>query len=105
MQIGPGIWACGDYVAGRLPCHFGSRCSQWFRGGRGHEAIGENTPMPIEPRFAQEPAYTHGQLPVLPSFTATSAPQTHPPAPALRRYLAEFLSDPEGGRSPVFYGC
>jgi ferrochelatase len=58
--------------------------------------------MPIEPRFVQEPTYTHGQ----PSRTAIvycnlGTPDA-PTASALRRYLAEFLSDPRVVEIPRF---
>ena len=58
--------------------------------------------MSIEPRFVQEPSYTHGQ----PSRTAIvycnlGTPDA-PTAPALRRYLAEFLSDPRVVEIPRF---
>jgi len=58
--------------------------------------------MSIEPRFVQEPSYTHGQ----PSRTAivycNLGTPDEPTAPALRRYLAEFLSDPRVVEIPRF---
>ena len=58
--------------------------------------------MNSTPRFAAEPAYSHGQ----PAKTAIvycnlGTPQA-PTAPALRRYLAEFLSDPRVVEIPRF---
>ena len=58
--------------------------------------------MNSSPRFAAEPAYSHGQ----PAKTAIvycnlGTPQA-PTAPALRRYLAEFLSDPRVVEIPRF---
>ena len=58
--------------------------------------------MNSTPRFAAEPAYRHGQ----PAKTAIvycnlGTPQA-PTAPALRRYLAEFLSDPRVVEIPRF---
>ena len=58
--------------------------------------------MTSTPRFAAEPAYSHGQ----PAKTAIiycnlGTPQA-PTAPALRRYLAEFLSDPRVVEIPRF---
>ena len=58
--------------------------------------------MTSSPRFAAEPAYSHGQ----PAKTAIiycnlGTPQA-PTAPALRRYLAEFLSDPRVVEIPRF---
>jgi len=58
--------------------------------------------MNSSPRFATEPAYSHGQ----PAKTAIiycnlGTPQA-PTAPALRRYLAEFLSDPRVVEIPRF---
>ena len=58
--------------------------------------------MNLTPRFAAEPAYRHGQ----PAKTAIvycnlGTPQA-PTAPALRRYLAEFLSDPRVVEIPRF---
>ena len=47
-------------------------------------------------RFAAEPTYTHGQTPALPStavLLCNLGTPDEPTAPALRRYLAEFLSD------------
>jgi len=50
------------------------------------------------PPFAPEPSFTHGTAPAATSSTAIllcnlGTPDA-PTAPALRRYLAEFLSDP-----------
>ncbi len=58
--------------------------------------------MTSTPRFAAEPAYSHGQ----PAKTAIiycnlGTPQA-PTAAALRRYLAEFLSDPRVVEIPRF---
>jgi protoporphyrin/coproporphyrin ferrochelatase len=47
-------------------------------------------------RFATEPAYTHGQTSSLPAtavLLCNLGTPDEPTAPALRRYLAEFLSD------------
>ena len=54
--------------------------------------------MPLPSRFAPEPPFTHGKQPAATSTTAIllcnlGTPDT-PTAPALRRYLGEFLSDP-----------
>ena len=58
--------------------------------------------MTFTPRFAAEPSYSHGQ----PAKTAViycnlGTPQA-PTASALRRYLAEFLSDPRVVEIPRF---
>jgi ferrochelatase len=60
--------------------------------------------MSFRPRFAPEPPFSHGAPPAGPSTPATSSTTAvllcnlgtpdEPTAPALRRYLAEFLSDP-----------
>ena len=58
--------------------------------------------MPIEPRFAQEPAYTHGQASRTAIVYCNLGTPDAPTAPALRRYLAEFLSDPRVVEIPRF---
>ena len=50
--------------------------------------------MSIEPRFSLEPAYTHGQASRTAIVYCNLGTPDAPTAAALRRYLAEFLSDP-----------
>src|SRR3954470_18367843 len=57
--------------------------------------------MFFRPRFASEPPFSHGAPPVGPGASSTTAillcnlgTPDAPTAPALRKYLAEFLSDP-----------
>lgn len=45
-------------------------------------------------RFAPEPAYQHGQAPRTAVLLVNLGTPDAPTAPALRRYLAQFLSDP-----------
>ncbi len=58
--------------------------------------------MTIEPRFAQEPDYTHGQASRTAIVYCNLGTPDAPTAPALRRYLAEFLSDPRVVEIPRF---
>ena len=58
--------------------------------------------MSIEPRFAQEPAFTHGQASRTAIVYCNLGTPDAPTAPALRRYLAEFLSDPRVVEIPRF---
>jgi ferrochelatase len=58
--------------------------------------------MPIEPRFSLEPAYTHGQASRTAIVYCNLGTPDAPTAPALRRYLAEFLSDPRVVEIPRF---
>ncbi len=46
------------------------------------------------PRFAQEPAFTHGQAPRTAVLYCNLGTPDAPTAAAVRRYLAQFLSDP-----------
>src|SRR6188474_485979 len=57
--------------------------------------------MSFRPRFASEPPFSHGAPPVGPAASTTTAvllcnlgTPDEATAPALRRYLAEFLGDP-----------
>ena len=58
--------------------------------------------MSIEPRFSLEPAYTHGQASRTAIVYCNLGTPDAPTAPALRRYLAEFLSDPRVVEIPRF---
>ena len=58
--------------------------------------------MSIEPRFAQEPAYSHGQASRTAIVYCNLGTPDAPTAAALRRYLAEFLSDPRVVEIPRF---
>jgi len=58
--------------------------------------------MPIEPRFAPEPAYSHGQASRTAIVYCNLGTPDAPTASALRRYLAEFLSDPRVVEIPRF---
>ncbi len=44
--------------------------------------------------FRKEPTYTHGQQPTTGVLLCNLGTPDEPTAPAVRRYLAEFLSDP-----------
>jgi ferrochelatase len=48
----------------------------------------------MTPRFSPEPAYQHGQPPRTAVLLVNLGTPDAPTAPALRRYLAQFLSDP-----------
>lgn len=48
----------------------------------------------MPPRYAPEPAYTHGQPARTAVLLCNLGTPDEPTAPALRRYLAQFLSDP-----------
>ena len=50
--------------------------------------------MPLTPRYATEPAYQHGQAAKTAVLYCNLGTPQAPTADALRRYLAEFLSDP-----------
>ena len=58
--------------------------------------------MNSTPRFAAEPAYSHGQPAKTAIFYCNLGTPQAPTAPALRRYLAEFLSDPRVVEIPRF---
>jgi ferrochelatase len=58
--------------------------------------------MSIEPRFSLEPAYTHGQASRTAIVYCNLGTPDAPTAAALRRYLAEFLSDPRVVEIPRF---
>ena len=58
--------------------------------------------MSLEPRFAQEPAFTHGQASRTAIVYCNLGTPDAPTATALRRYLAEFLSDPRVVEIPRF---
>jgi ferrochelatase len=57
-------------------------------------SIGREYLMAAVLPFLQEPAYTHGQAPVTGILLCNLGTPDAPTAPAVRRYLREFLSDP-----------
>jgi tetratricopeptide (TPR) repeat protein len=50
--------------------------------------------MLIKPTFAKEPSFSHGQTPRTAVLLCNLGTPDAPTAPAVRRYLAEFLGDP-----------
>ena len=49
--------------------------------------------MLIKPAFAKEPSFSHGQTPRTAVLLCNLGTPDAPTAPAVRRYLAEFLGD------------
>lgn len=58
------------------------------------QPVQDNTHMLLKPPFRPEPPYTHGQVPRTAVLYCNLGTPDAPDAPAVRRYLAEFLGDP-----------